>query len=233
MDPLVVLAIDAAGSACSVAVGRGEAVLAAEQAAIVHGQAEALLPMVDRVVRAAQVSPAGLDLIAVTVGPGSFTGIRAGLAAARGIGLGIGRPVLGVSAFAAAAASLSPGRLCAGGVLLVALESRRAELYVQFFDASGLPQGDPAVLPPGALGERVAGVAGDGPVVIAGDAAERAADALRGRPRLTVAAGSAPRAVGVLRAALARWRRGDRGGEARPLYLHPPAVTRRPPVAAT
>ena len=206
--------------------------LAAEQAAIVHGQAEALLPIVDRVVRAAQVSPAGLDLIAVSAGPGSFTGIRAGLAAARGIALGIGRPVLGVSAFAAAAALLSPDRLSAGEVLLVAIESRRADLYLQFFDAAGSPKSEPAVLPPGALGERVARVAGDSPVVIAGDAAERAAAALRGRPRLVVAAGSAPRAVGVLRAALTRWRRGDRGGDTRPLYLHPPAVTRRPPAAA-
>ncbi len=57
-----------------------------------HGQAEALLPMVERVMGAARLAASMLDLLTVTTGPGSFTGIRVGLAAAKGIALGLGVP---------------------------------------------------------------------------------------------------------------------------------------------
>jgi tRNA threonylcarbamoyladenosine biosynthesis protein TsaB len=83
------LAIETAGSACSAAVGRGPVVLAAERQAMRYGHAEALLPMIDRVVAAGGVSRAALDGIAVAVGPGGFTGIRVGLGAAQGIALAL------------------------------------------------------------------------------------------------------------------------------------------------
>jgi len=72
----VVLAFDTAGSSCSVAVGFGLDVLAHERRDMRHGHAEALLPMVDRVVKAAGLRPAELDMVAVAVGPGGFTGAR-------------------------------------------------------------------------------------------------------------------------------------------------------------
>jgi len=70
-----------------------------------HGQAEALLPMVDRAMGAARLAASTLDLITVTTGPGSFTGIRVGLAGAKGIALGLGVPLLGVTSFEAGAAA--------------------------------------------------------------------------------------------------------------------------------
>ena len=79
----VVLAFDTAGSACSVAVGRDGDVLAYERREMRHGHAEALLPMIDRVMAAAGLARAPIDLVAVSTGPGGFTGIRAGLAGAR------------------------------------------------------------------------------------------------------------------------------------------------------
>src|SRR5487761_719063 len=98
-DPFV-LAIDAAGAACSAAVAAGERLLAAERVESAHGQAEQLMPLIDRTMRRAGLAVAALDLIAATVGPGSFTGLRAGLAAARGIALASGRPLFGVTGFA-------------------------------------------------------------------------------------------------------------------------------------
>src|SRR6516165_10088677 len=86
----IVLALDSAGLGCSVLVAVGETVLAVERSAAMHGQAERLLPMVDTVVRKSGLSPAALDIVATTTGPGSFTGIRVGLAAVRGIALATG-----------------------------------------------------------------------------------------------------------------------------------------------
>ncbi len=204
-----------------------------------HGQAEALLPMIDRVMRAVPLKSAELDIVAATVGPGSFTGICVCLAAARGIALACGAPLVGVTAFAATAFAATAFAATAGAVasdrrgerdvLLIALESRRADLFVQLFDPALRLLSEPLGLPPEALGDFVAAAAGDGAVLIAGDAAQRAADALvirRIQIRATEirATGAIPRAAGALRAALACWRPGE-PGDARPLYLRPPAVT--------
>lgn len=187
---------------------------------MLHGQAEALLPMIDAAMHEAGVGPAALDLVAVTTGPGSFTGIRLGLAAARGIALAADRPLIGVTSFAAAAA-VEPA-LPAGHDLLVALESRRAELYVQLFDRRGRAVGPPAAVLPEALTAAVGALA-PGPLAVAGDAAQRAAAALSGRA-IAIAAPTPP-VVGLARAALRRWREGARGGGLEPVYLRPPDVT--------
>ncbi|HTW52670.1 MAG TPA: tRNA (adenosine(37)-N6)-threonylcarbamoyltransferase complex dimerization subunit type 1 TsaB [Stellaceae bacterium] len=211
----VVLAFDTAGSACSVALGRGEAVLAHERRAMRYGHAEALLPMIDRVATAAGLAPDEIDMVAVTVGPGGFTGIRAGLAAAHGLALAAGARLVGISSFAAVAAGFSDGE----PRLLVALDSRRADLYVQLFGARRAPAGEPAAVPP----ERLAAWAGDGELAIAGDAVEAAIGALGPHRKPKIWPNSAPDALGVL-AALRRWP--DRTDPlARPLYLRPPDVS--------
>src|SRR6266436_821554 len=159
----VILAIDSAGLACSAVVAVGDTILSAERVETRHGQAEALMPMVDAAMRKAGLPPAALDLVAATVGPGSFTGIRVGLAAARGIALATGAQLVGVSSFEAVAASLAQG-LAQGLVqpdcgdvqfLLIALESRREDLYVQLFARPWNPVGPPASMMPAALGEAV------------------------------------------------------------------------------
>lgn len=211
----VVLAFDTAGSACSVAVGRGEQVLAHERQEMRHGHAEALLPMIDRVMAAAGLPPATIDMVGVTVGPGGFTGIRAGLAAAHGLALAAKAPLVGVSSFAAVA-----GLIMAGAKrLLVALDSRRDELYVQLFDERRAPASDPAAISP----ERLAAWVGDGGLVIAGDAVESALAALGERPGSQTLRNSAPDATGVL-AALRRWPE-QADPAARPLYLRAPDVS--------
>jgi tRNA threonylcarbamoyladenosine biosynthesis protein TsaB len=227
-----VLAIDTASSACSVALGHGGAVLAAERLVMRYGHAEALVPMIDRVMAAAALPRSALDGVAVAVGPGGFTGIRVGLGAAQGIALALNLQLIGVSSFAAVAAALP----AAPGVALVALDSRREDLYVQLFDrAAGVPLAQPAAIMPEDLAEHIRALVGDQTLLLAGDMAEPAAAVLGGRFAAEIAAGSAPDATGVVTAALCQIRREPAGSPARPLYLRPPDVTlpkRQTPVAA-
>ena len=200
-------------------------VLAAESRPLRHGHAEALFPMIERVMAEAGLAPAQLDAIAAAIGPGGFTGIRVGLAAAHGIALAVGARLIGISSFAAVAARVAGTGQPACERLLVALDSRRSDLYVQLFarDAA-LPLAEPQALPADQLADYVAG-RDLRSLLIAGDAAEAAAAALGGRAHCAVAAGSAPDARGVAAAAFVELRSGVLAGPVRPLYLRPPDVT--------
>jgi tRNA threonylcarbamoyladenosine biosynthesis protein TsaB len=220
----VILAIDSAGLACSAVVAVGDTILSAERVETRHSQAEALMPMVDAAMRKAGLPPAALDLVAATVGPGSFTGIRVGLAAARGIALATDAQLVGVSSFEAVAAGLAPPDCGDVQFLLIALESRREDLYVQLFALPWNPVGPPASVMPAALGEAVNAAVGAAPLLVAGDAAQRAALVLSNCADTIIVEDSAPDAVGVLRAGLHRWCSGTVDAP-RPLYLRPPDVT--------
>ena len=133
----LVLALDAAGGACSVALGRAGAdgvdVVATARREMAHGHAVALVPMIAEVMEKASRAMADLDAIAVGIGPGGFTGLRIALATARGLGLALGKPVIGISNFQAAAAML-PAE-ARGGDIVVLLDSRRSEPYAASLDA--------------------------------------------------------------------------------------------------
>jgi tRNA threonylcarbamoyladenosine biosynthesis protein TsaB len=217
----VVLAFDTAGSACSVAVGSGDTLLASERHAMRHGHAEALLPMIERVMAAAELKAADIDAVAVSLGPGGFTGIRAGLAAAHGLALAARARVIGVTSFAAVAARIPKGV----SPLLAALDSRREDFYLQLFAGDGSPRGEPEAVLPGALGNYIVAALGDAALRIAGDAAEAAAAALTGRAGIEILPGTAPDACGVLDAACERLSADLGEAPARPLYLRPPDVT--------
>ncbi|WP_029351441.1 tRNA (adenosine(37)-N6)-threonylcarbamoyltransferase complex dimerization subunit type 1 TsaB [Bosea sp. 117] len=132
---MLILAIDTALEACSVALydAAEEETLALESRPMARGHAEALVPMVGRVMAGREFST--IDAFAVTVGPGSFTGLRVGLAAARGFGLATGRPVLGISTLITLAAPL----LAADDAVPVvaAIDARHDNVYMQMFGASG------------------------------------------------------------------------------------------------
>src|SRR5215475_8271992 len=137
-----ILALDSSGAACSTALWRRGTVVARRYRAMERGHAEALMPMLVETMAEAGEALRALTAVAVTVGPGAFTGIRIGLAAARGIGLAAGIPVVGVTTFAAVAAAVSETER-AGRRLLVVLDSKRGDVFVQEFAAEARAVGSP------------------------------------------------------------------------------------------
>jgi len=220
------LAIDTATDACSVAVLADGAVAAHRSAVMARGHAEALMPMVLEALAAAGLAFADLDAVAVTVGPGAFTGLRIGLAAARGIGLAAGVPVLGATTLEVLARAV-PEAERKGASVVAVVESKRADLYVQAFGADLAPLGAPASLMPEALAEALPA----GPLVLVGDGAGRAADALGTGGRITLSTADPHPDARVL-AAIAAERLADVGSEIHelappePLYLRPPDAKR-------
>jgi len=219
------LTLDATGFGCSVVVARGANVLARNRLATRHGQAERLLPMIDDAIRRAGLLPSAIDLIGVVVGPGSFTGIRVSLSAARGIALATQAQLIGVTGFEAVAADLVPSGVTNGSFLLIAIESRREDLFIQIFDHTGGPLLKARAVRPALLDATLSEAIGEAPLLVAGDAAERALSALLPRHNTTAIEASAPDAAGLLRAVLTRWRVDERGGKPLPLYLRAPDVT--------
>jgi tRNA threonylcarbamoyladenosine biosynthesis protein TsaB len=212
-----VLGFDCAGRGCAAAVLVDGAVAASRSLPMERGQAEALIPLIESVLARAGARLAELDLIAVTVGPGGFTGLRIGLAAARGFALATGVPVIGVTSFAAVAAAV-PAALHAGRTLVVALDSKRDELFLQALPASGAH--DPVIVAPAGA----AALLPAGPLLIAGDAAMQLAPALGGRARI-VAGDGLPDPADVARLGRAAWQPGTRPELPRPLYLRAPDTT--------
>src|SRR4029077_16221057 len=125
----MILAVDTALGACSAALVADGRTLAHEHLLMVRGQAEALAPMVDALMRGAGVSFAALDRIAVTTGPGTFTGQRVGLAFARALGLGLKRPVIGVTTLHAMAQEALEKRSDISTAFAVA-DAKRGEIYL-------------------------------------------------------------------------------------------------------
>ncbi|MGH7006808.1 MAG: tRNA (adenosine(37)-N6)-threonylcarbamoyltransferase complex dimerization subunit type 1 TsaB [Stellaceae bacterium] len=214
-----VLGLDSAGSQCAVAVLDGDRVASARAEAMRHGQAERLMPLIAEMLAAAAVAPAAVDLIAVTTGPGSFTGIRIGLAAARGLALATGRPAVGVSVLDAYAAAV-PAAARQARALIVAVESKRDEFYLQAFKAAGAALAPPAQVHPRDLAAWLP----SGPLLLAGDAAARLQTQLAGHDFVM-----APDAQSVDAVWVARLGRAHADGGAveppRPFYLRAPDTT--------
>ncbi len=132
-----VLAIDTALEACSAAVldsDRG-GIVASETIALARGHAEAVMPLIARVMDLADVEFAELDRIAVTTGPGGFTGLRVGISAARGIALAAGKPAIGLSTLTGFAAPLIAEDDSTH--VVAAIDARHDNVYLQVFGAGG------------------------------------------------------------------------------------------------
>jgi tRNA threonylcarbamoyladenosine biosynthesis protein TsaB len=212
-----VLAFDCAGFGCSAAVLMDGRVAAREQKAMERRHAEVLLPMIETVLARAGTSAAALDLIAVTNGPGSFTGVRIGLAAARGLALATGRPAAGISSFDAVAAAVPDDG--SGRPLVVALESRRGDFFLQCFAPSGAALDAPRAVPP----EHADAALPQQPLRVAGDAAARLLPLLQGRAEMVDGTGLVNPAVLARLAA----ERASKGAPLPllPLYLRAPDTT--------
>jgi tRNA threonylcarbamoyladenosine biosynthesis protein TsaB len=210
------LAIDTAGFACSAALWGDGRVLSRQREEMTRGQAERLLPMVGSVLADAGASFDSLSALAVTVGPGAFTGVRIGLAAARGLALALNIPLVGVTCFEAVAAGV-PGHDRQGRALAVALESKRDDLYLQVFAKDAEPETPPRAV----ASDHLSAALPPKPLLLAGDAKERAFAALEERLDVRVFDGNDEVDAGRV-AALVAARGVGESPPARPLYLRPP-----------
>ncbi len=131
------LAIDTALEACSAAVLDTDdgGIVAQESQGMTRGHAEELMPLVQRVMRTSRLTFADLDRVAVTVGPGSFTGLRVGISAARGIGLAAGKPVVGLTTLSAYAAPFIAED--DSKPVVAAIDARHAHVYLQIYGSAG------------------------------------------------------------------------------------------------
>lgn len=144
---MLVLAIDTALEACSAAIfdSDRETILASETGIMTRGHAEASMPLLDGVMRDAGLDFFSLDRIAVTVGPGSFTGLRVGIAAARGIALAARKEVVGITTLAALAAPY----VAAEPHMPVAatIDGRHRHVYFELYGAQGRVLLPPRIIP--------------------------------------------------------------------------------------
>lgn len=134
---MLVLAIDTALEACSAAIfdSDRETILASETAIMARGHAEASMPLLDGVMRDAGLDFFSLDRIAVTVGPGSFTGLRVGIAAARGIALAAKTEVVGITTLAALAAPYIAAE--PNAPVAAAIDGRHRHVYFELYGSQG------------------------------------------------------------------------------------------------
>jgi tRNA threonylcarbamoyladenosine biosynthesis protein TsaB len=222
-SPKRILAIDASGGACSTALWCQGGVVARRFREIVRGHAQVLVPMILETMADGDETFRRLDAIAVSVGPGAFTGIRIGLAAARGIGLAAGIPTVGVTTFAAVAEAV-PESERGERALVVLLDTKRGDLFVQRFSTSRTPDDPPSIQAPTQLVDALTAgstlLAGDGVALIRPHLAASSFDV-----RCSTALGPVD-AVNVA-AVAARSSAGADMMPARPLYLRAPDLRAR------
>jgi tRNA threonylcarbamoyladenosine biosynthesis protein TsaB len=214
------VAFDCSGKGCGVAVTANGGVLA--RRAVEQPQSEALIPLIAAALRDSGLGWTEIDLIGLTVGPGRFTSLRVGLAAARGLALAADIPIAGVATADALAAGPSDQE-CAGRAILAVIDGGRADLFVQAFDRARLPLGPIQALMP----EDAAGLIA-GPALLVGDGAHRVIDLMPEARASDTTARPDPAIVSRL---ACRAFADGRALPPSPLYLLPPDIT--PPKRAS
>ena len=197
----------------SVAVVEGGAVLGEVRLQAGMGHSRRLMPAVDFLLRGLEIAPSGVEGFAVTAGPGSFTGLRVGLACVQGLALASGRPCVALGTLDVLAARIAG----AGDTLVAVMDAHRGEVYVGTYDAAARPRGEPVTAAPdAAFAALPAGAA------FIGNGAERYREAIERAVREAVfparsafLAGTLGRIAEPLLAA----GRGVSASELRPLYL--------------
>ena len=203
---MIVLGLDTCLSSCSVAVLDGERVLASEREVMARGHQERLAPMARDVMAQAGLGFDGLERIGVTVGPGSFTGLRVGIAFAKGLASALSLPAAGVGTLEAMAAE-------APGLVFAVIDARRDQVYLQGFE-DGRPLMAPDALAAPMAAARIAELSMGRPFTLIGSGAPLVADLSPGAAIL-LSEGADARHVARLAAA-------REPAPLRPLYLRAP-----------
>lgn len=228
---MIVLGIETATAACGAALVGADGLLGTIQIAARLVHSERLLPMIDALLTESGIRRTDLQGVAVSQGPGSFTGLRIGVATAKAIALALGLPVVGVPTLAALAANAGP----AAGLVWPALVAKKDEVYGAVYAGGEEPQlvGEPWACPPAELLSRAAAVsaangAGEAPAAwLVGDAYFRFAAATGQAQRRLIRLGpdaALPCAATVARLGRAAFLRGagQDPAELVPLYVRRP-----------
>ena len=229
---MIVLGIDTATAVSTVGVVRDERILGEVAERSGSGHAARLPALVERVLEQSAATLQQVDAIAVSIGPGSFTGLRVGLGFAKGIAFAGARRVVGVSTLEALATAAPSGF----ATIATVTDARRGETYVAIFRRSGrelVRVCEDLALSPGAAAQRVvAALRGEGRSLVVGDAAERYPEvfaALRAEGVEVASFGEIyPRGGVVALLGQRRLARGeaDRAEALVPIYVHAPAAER-------
>lgn len=212
---MILLAVDTALDDCAVAIHRDDGSSPTVVGEVIgRGHAEALMAMIETATTRAGVSLAEIDAFAASIGPGSFTGIRVGVAAVRGFAVATGRPALGVSSLEAIALRARAG--ASGRPLMTVLDARKDEVYAGLFAGDGAPIGEAMVISAVEAAARASAagavLAGPGSALVAAHMADPVVVSLpEGRDVTAIAAIAAGRLA-----------RGDIGAAPAPLYVRPP-----------
>jgi tRNA threonylcarbamoyladenosine biosynthesis protein TsaB len=222
---MLVLSVDATSGRQSVAVVDAGLVLGEVRLASRAAHSRRLMPAIDFLLVQLDVAPLAIEGYTVTLGPGSFTGLRVGLSTVQGLALASGRKVVGLSALDVLAARAVGGR--PGAPIVALVDSERGETYAGFYDAEAKPTSPPASLALPALLERLP----EAPVLV-GEGSRVHAEALRAaRPAATLdrTSGFLAATAGLMaEPALARGE-GVHPRELRPLYLRGAHLFGQPP----
>jgi len=178
---MITLGVDTSAVFVSAALAQGSILLGERFLQSSQGHSALLLPMIDELLRACNLPIGEVDRFAVTNGPGSFTGVRIGVATVKGLAQAQNKPCAGVSTLSAMAAAAPKGH---PGILCCAMDARRAQVYAALFSAQGRLCADEA-LPIAELERRL--LAYDQPVTFLGDGAALCYDTLPKRPAWSLA----------------------------------------------
>ena len=225
-----ILALDTSMGACSAAALRAGSTargLFAREALMARGHAEALMPMIAEVMEEAGLDFAAIDLVAATTGPGSFTGVRIAVAAARGLALVTPAKLYGIDSLTVMARSARSTGIAEGAPFAVAVDARRGMLYLGLYDDAGGKLDGPLLVSPEdtlpLLPRALRTAVGSGASLLAEAASQRGRKVQTALPELQ------PNAASLAEIALES---GETVPTLRPLYLRPSDARPQPDAVA-
>ncbi|MDX1736707.1 MAG: tRNA (adenosine(37)-N6)-threonylcarbamoyltransferase complex dimerization subunit type 1 TsaB [Alphaproteobacteria bacterium] len=172
-----ILALDTSCASCSAAVWSNDTCLASKFEPMMRGQSENLIPFIDDVLKEANVEMAELDALAVTTGPGAFTGIRICLSTARALALALNLPLVDLTTMEALISATQRDakdwKAEKVDVVAVLIETKRQDLYVQLFDTACVPLNEPVAMMPQSIVQDIQSHVEEGKALLIGDGAQR------------------------------------------------------------